>query len=265
MSFSAKGLHARNYKTGRTILALVLREMATTHGRTPGGYAWAVLEPMGGLAIMTLAFSLAFASPALGNNFPLFYATGFLPFMMYADLASKISQSIRFSRALLFYPSVTYLDAIIGRFLLNGLTHLMVFYLLIFGIMTIFETGNILYYPAIVNALCMALSIGLGVGVFNCFVLSKYPLWERLWVIINRPLFIISSIFFIPESLPQPFRGYLMYNPLVHVIGEMRTGFYATYDATWVNPLFVYGTAMVLVLLGLIFLGRYHREILNNQ
>ena len=87
---------------------------------------------------MTLAFSLAFASPALGNNFPLFYATGFLPFMMYSDLANKISQSIRFSRPLLFYPSVTYLDAIIGRFLLNGLTHLMVFYLLIFSIMTFF-------------------------------------------------------------------------------------------------------------------------------
>ncbi|MCK0140355.1 ABC transporter permease [Aliiroseovarius sp. F47248L] len=265
MSFTAKGLHARSYKTWRTIIALILREMATTHGRSPGGYVWAVLEPIGGLAIMTLAFSLAFASPALGNNFPLFYATGFLPFMMYSDLANKISQSIRFSRPLLFYPSVTYLDAIIGRFLLNGLTHLMVFYLLIFSIMTFFETGNILHYPSIVNALCMALALGLGVGVFNCFVLSKFPLWEKVWGIVNRPLFIISSIFFIPESLPQPFRDYLWYNPLIHVIGEMRKGFYATYDATWVDNMYVYGISMVLMFLGLVFLGRYHREILNNQ
>ncbi len=265
MSFSAKGLHARSYKTSRTILALVLREMATTYGRSPGGYIWAVIEPIGGLAIMTLAFSMAFAAPALGNNFPLFYATGFLPFMMYSDLSVKISQSIRFSHALLFYPSVTYLDAIIGRFLLNGLTHIMVFYVLMYGIMTFYGTGNILNYPAIVNSLCMALSIGLGVGIFNCFVLSRYPLWDRLWAIINRPLFIISSIFFLLESLPEPFRGYLWYNPLVHVIGEMRRGFYATYDATWVSPMFVYGTSMGFGLVGLIFLGRYHREILNNN
>ena len=111
----------------------------------------------------------------------------------------------------------------------------------------------------------MALALGLGVGVFNCFVLSKFPLWEKVWGIVNRPLFIISSIFFIPESLPQPFRDYLWYNPLIHVIGEMRKGFYATYDATWVDNMYVYGISMVLMFLGLVFLGRYHREILNNQ
>ena len=96
MSFSAQGLHARRFKTSRTVLALMLREMSTSYGRSPGGYLWAVLEPVGGLAVMTIAFSLAFRSPALGDNFPLFYATGYLPFMMYSDLAAKIGQSIRF-------------------------------------------------------------------------------------------------------------------------------------------------------------------------
>lgn len=264
MSFKAEGLHARNFKTWRTIVALMLREMATSYGRSPGGYLWAVLEPIGGLTVMTVAFSMAFASPALGNNFALFYATGYLPFMMYLDLSNKISRSIRYSRPLLSYPSVTYLDAIFARLFLNALTHFLVFYILMFGIMTLFDTGNILNYAAIFNSLSMALAFSFGVGVLNCFLLTKYPIWERVWGIVTRPLFIISSIFFLIESIPQPFRDYLAYNPLVHIIGEMRRGFYATYDATWVNPLYVYGISLTLTVLGLVFLGRYHRELLNN-
>ncbi|GHF05263.1 transport permease protein [Aliiroseovarius zhejiangensis] len=264
MSFKAEGLHARNFKTWRTVIALMLREMATSYGRSPGGYLWAILEPVGGLAVMTIAFSMAFRSPALGNNFPLFYATGFLPFMMYMDVSNKISNSITFSRQLLFYPSVTYLDAIIARLLLNGLTQLLVFYMLMYGLLTIFDTGNILNYAAILNALGMALVLAFGVGVMNCFLLTRFPIWQRVWSIITRPLFIISTIFFILESIPQPFRDYLALNPLVHVVGEMRRGFYATYDATWVNPAFVYGVGLVLATLGLIFLARYHREILNR-
>lgn len=264
MSFHAAGLHARSFKTVRTVSALVLREMATTYGRSPGGYLWAILEPVGGVAILSLAFSMMFTSPALGTNFPLFYATGLLPFMLYSDLAMKLGQALRFSRPLLFYPSVTYLDALIARFCLNGLTQLAVFFIIISGIMTIFDTHSLVDIPAVLNALGMALSLGLGVGTLNSFLLTKFALWERVWVILNRPMFIISSIFFLLESIPAPFRDYLWFNPLVHVIGEMRHGIYPTYDAQWVSPLYVYGVGMSTLLIGLIFLGRYHRELLNS-
>lgn len=264
MSFKSQGLHARRFKTWRTISALVLREMSTSYGRSPGGYLWAVLEPVGGLAVMTIAFSLAFKAPALGNNFALFYATGYLPFMLYMDISNKISKSIQYSRPLLFYPSVTYLDSIFARFLLNALTHFFVFYILMYGIMTIFDTGNILNFSAIFNAFGMALVLSFGVGVLNCFLLARFALWERAWHILTRPLFIISCVFFLLESIPQPYRDYLAFNPLVHIVGEMRRGFYATYDATWVSPVYVYGLGIALTVLGLIFLARYHRELLNN-
>ncbi len=214
---------------------------------------------------MSIAFSMAFRSPSLGDNFPLFYATGYLPFMMYSDLAGKLGKSLSFSKPLLFYPSVTYLDALIARFLLNSLTHLMVIYVMLFGIITIFDTGNILTYPPILNAICMALALGLGVGVFNCFLLARFSLWERVWGIITRPLFIISAIFYTMESLPSKVRDILWYNPLVHVVGVMRRGVYSTYDATWASPIYVYSISVVLTFLGLVFLARYHRELLNNR
>ena len=125
-------LRARKFRTSRTIAALILREMSTTFGRSPGGYLWAILDPVAGLLLLSFVFSLAFAGPPLGTSFGLFYATGYLPFVMFNEIANKMATSINFSKPLLAYPAVTLLDALIARFSLAILTNIMVGYIIYF-------------------------------------------------------------------------------------------------------------------------------------
>jgi capsular polysaccharide transport system permease protein len=253
----------RPLATLRTIIALILREMATTYGRSPGGYLWAVLEPAAGIALLTIVFSTGFRSPPLGVNFAIFYATGMIPFLMYLDISGKTAMSVLFSRQLLAYPGVTYVDAIVARFILNTLTHLMVAYILFTGILLAFDTRTTLELDVIALAFAMTMALALGVGVMNCFLFSMFPVWQRVWAILNRPLFIISCIFFTFESVPQPYQDILWYLPTVHLVGTMRSAFYTGYDAAYASPLYVFGVSGVLMLIGLVFLRRYHRDILN--
>src|SRR5690606_17476223 len=123
--------HVFGLKAARSVFALMLREMSTTYGRSPGGYLWAVGDPVAGVLLLSIVFSLAFRSPPLGTNFPLFYATGFLPFMAYTELTMKIGQAIRYSRPLLTYPTVTFVDALLSRLLLNLLTNVVIFIIVI--------------------------------------------------------------------------------------------------------------------------------------
>ena len=58
-------------------MALIIREMATTYGTSPGGYLWALLEPVAGIALLTFVFTLALDTPPLGQNFAFFYASGY--------------------------------------------------------------------------------------------------------------------------------------------------------------------------------------------
>jgi capsular polysaccharide transport system permease protein len=264
MSIALTPSNNRFLRTPRAIVALILREMATTYGRSPGGYFWAILEPVAGTALLTFLFSIAFKAPPIGDNFPLFYATGLMPFLMYMEVSTKVSQSISFSRPLLFYPNVTYLDTILARFLLNFVTQILVFSLIMFGIMLIFNLNPIMNFLAIFLALLMAGVLGLGIGSLNCFLVSMFPVWARIWAILNRPLFIMSGIFFVFESIPQPYRDLLWYNPIIHFVGMMRRGFYATYDAPFVSTLFVFGISGTCFMLSLVLLNRYHRHILNN-
>ncbi|MRU15510.1 sugar ABC transporter permease [Roseovarius sp. A21] len=253
----------RRQATLRTISALMLREMSTTYGRSALGYVWAILEPAAGILLLTMIFSLMLRSPPLGTNFPLFYASGFLPFMAYNDISQKVSVSLRFSKALMFYPGVTFLDALTARLLINSITQIMVAGI-VFGAIIWFSGVDILFDPvALAHGFFMAFVLALGIGTLNCYLLSLFPVWERTWAVVTRPLFIISGVLFLVDSVPEPYQGWLMWNPLVHVVGEVRRGIFNTYVGDYISPLYVYAVALVTFAAGLLLLRRYNREIAN--
>lgn len=255
----------RRFKSFRSIVALMLREMTTSYGRTPGGYLWALLEPIGAVAMITIVFSLGLRlrSPSLGISFTLFYATGMLSFLTYQRVQVKVTKAITFSRPLLFYPCVNYIDTIIARFTLNFVTQLAVFCIVMMGIMLAIETRAVLDLPPILMALALAGGLALGVGTLNAYLMPSFPIWQSLWGIVTAPLFFVSSIFYTYEELPPLGQEILWYNPIVHVVAIMREGFYPSYDPVWASPLFVSGLSLVLFFLGIVFLGRYHRDIVN--
>lgn len=242
----------------------MLREMVTTYGRSPGGYVWAVVEPVAAIALLSFAFSLAFRAPSLGDSFALFYATGYLVYMLFHDVANKTATSIRFSRALLTFSAVCWLDAVLARFLLNLLTHLFVIMLVLGTMIAFFDTRAIPELPLVVNALAMAAVLALGVGVVNCYLFMAFPAWERLWMVVTRPLFLISGIFFLFEDMPVWVRDVLWFNPIFHATGEMRAAFYPTYRPEYVSSSFAYGLGLALLLTGLMLLSRHADDLIHK-
>lgn len=245
----------------RTIGALIFREMSTSYGKSPGGFIWTVLEPVGGIALLTVIFSLAVRVPPIGSSFALFYASGLLPFMMFLDISRKIAQSLSFSKQLLFYPGVTFVDAIIARFVLACMIHALVFVIVVSGIIYYDNIELILDLPKVMLAFLMSAGLALGVGCMNCFLMRRFPVWANVWAIITRPLFLLSCIFISFESIPMPFRDYLWFNPLIHIVGTSRSGFYSTYRAGYVEPLYVALLAAVLFGAGLALLTKWHRDL----
>ena len=103
----------------RVLFALVVREMNTKFGRSYGGYIWAIAEPLGGVMLLNLAFSLTVRRPPLGTNFPLFYATGIVPFFLFTGVSGAVASAVATNRGLLHYPVVSPLDAVFGKFILE--------------------------------------------------------------------------------------------------------------------------------------------------
>jgi capsular polysaccharide transport system permease protein len=244
----------RRFASLRCIVALMLREMATTYGRSPGGYLWILLEPIAGIAILTVGISLVFHKPPIGVSFELFYATGMLPFLLFTTVCNRVSGSITFSRPLLLYPAVTHVDAILARFAVNLLACLLVFVIVTVGILLLFETRAILDFARIGESLALAALFALCLGTLNAYLFLRFHVWQVFWSIISRPLLLVSGVMFTYEHLPERLQAILWYNPLMHVVGLMRAGFYPSYDAGYTSALYVVGVSLALLAAGLLLL-----------
>lgn len=254
----------RKFATVRAVMALVLREMATKYGRSPGGYLWAVIEPLGGILVLGFGLSILIKNPPLGSSFLLFFATAFLPFTMYQQLTNDIGRCINFSRSLLFYPAVTWVDAVLARFVLTVLTNIVIMCILFTGLIIVTDTRSLLDISTIIESVALMALLGLSIGVLNCVLFGLFEVWMQIWAIANRPMFFISGIFFLYEDMPGALQGILWYNPLLHITGLMRRGFYSNYDASYFSVTYVVSVSIVCLFLGVVLLGRFHRTILNR-
>lgn len=252
-------------RSGRTTLALILREMSTRYGRSPGGYLWALLEPLGGMLIMAIGFSLMVRSPPLGTSFLLFFATGIVPFGIFQNLSRSVGNALNYSKALLKFPAVTWVEALLARFLLNALTNILVMGILITG--TIIVAGLRIrpdFEPVLIATALLCLQ-GVGWGALNAALGGLLPIWNTVWSIATRPLFIASGVFFLYGDLPPAVQDVLWYNPIMHVLDLFRTGFYPTYHPNHVSILYILITGLVPLFFGVLLLGRYHRFILSHR
>ncbi|MGF0537902.1 ABC transporter permease [Agrobacterium sp. ES01] len=249
----------------RIVSALLIREMASRFGDKPGGYVWAFLEPGGYVMMMTVVFQAITHSPALGNSFPLFFASGYMAFYFYNATLNYVGGALAGNRALLNYPTLAPIDTVVSRFLLQMFTNCFVA-ILVFFLIIHFEMKrppNLNWAP-LLEAGALASFLALGVGMSNTVLFLRFPFYESVYGIISRPLMLISGVFFIPDNLPHPYRDFVLINPVSHVIILFRKGFYPEYRATGLDMGYLYAFVLASLLSGtmLFFLAA---KTLRNQ
>nr|WP_284707002.1 ABC transporter permease [Neorhizobium tomejilense] len=235
----------------RVVAALLVREMSTRFGGKPGGYIWALLEPAAYVGLLTIVFSGVSHAPALGTSFPLFFATGFLAFQFYAATASYVMSAVASNKAMLQYPNVAPFDTVVARFLLQLATMTIVATV----VLTAIEEASLgeirVDLVHVINAIAAASLLGLGISLVNIVLFIRYRLYESIYGILAKPLFLVTGVFYIPEMLPAPIRNILLLNPLVHVVAEFRKGFYPEYRALGLDMNYAYGFGLMLFMTGL--------------
>lgn len=248
----------------RTIGALALREMATRYGRTPGGYLWAVLQPLGMIIVLAYAFSLLQKSPSLGTSFLLFKATGVLILRQFIVLSGVTGHALTFSRSLLLYPRVTWLDAVLARFALNLLVQIGVTGLILGCVVLHDGNAPLIDWPSLLLALALTAAMGLSLGVLNSYLFHRFELWQQAWSILMAPLFIISGVILLYEDMPQAAQGVLWFNPVLHLTGLMRAAFYPVYKPEYISLVYVGLWCLIPLVTGMMLMRIYNRTLLTR-
>ncbi|WP_154720322.1 ABC transporter permease [Ciceribacter sp. T2.26MG-112.2] len=248
----------------RIVAALLMREMSARFGNKPGGYIWALLDPAAHVMLMTVIFSAIAHAPPLGSSFPLFFATGYIGFQFYLATLSQVSGALKANKSLLSYPNVAPIDTVVARYILQMGTTILV------GVIVFSVIGGTLHTPLrpawgfIIEAALLGSLLALGASLVNTVLFLKYPLYESVFHIVSRPLFLLSGVVFLPEALPNPFREIILLNPVIHVVTLFRRGFYPEYRATSFSPEYLYSWVFCALFAGMI-LFTFSTRTLRNE
>jgi len=103
-----------------------------------------------------------------------------------------------------------------------------------------------------------------GVG-FALIASTFVELVDELSQVINfimMPLYLISGVIFPIAQIPQPYRDYVLLNPLAHGVEAARAGFSASYHAfPELNQGYLYLVALVIIFIGLLLQQYFNRHL----
>jgi capsular polysaccharide transport system permease protein len=215
----------------RVIGALVLRETRTRFGTSRLGYLWALSEPIVHVVVLNIVYIAMLRRPPTGTSLALFFITGIVPYFVFDKTATRLSGAISANRALLQLALVKNVDVILGRALLELGTVIIVFLMLMTGLYALGHLdSNVVLQPLIMaQAIGLGWLLGVGIGSINAVMSAVVKSWDLVYRMVTRPLYLLSGVFFMVERIPQPFSGYLRYNPVLHTIEMFRSAFYPSY------------------------------------
>lgn len=235
----------------RVIAALMLRESRTRYGKSQLGYLWSLAEPIAIVLTFSVVFQAMGHPPPIGESHAVFFSTGILAFSTYRRTASFCATAFTSNESLLTFPIVQQIDTLFARALLEYFTSILSLILIFSGLILIWDID----LPNDVGSMMLAMSVlvllGLGHGALTAVIGSYSPSWQRVDEMLSRPLFFISGVFFVPSMLPPSVQDVLSWNPLLHGIELLRSGYYSQYRAEFVDVGYLLGFACILLLVAL--------------
>jgi capsular polysaccharide transport system permease protein len=115
---------------------------------------------------------------------------------------------------------------------------------------------------AVIEAFFGLWLLGIGFGLVTSVVIELVPELGRIIKLVMMPLYLISGVLLPISSVPQPYREWLLLNPIVHGLEAVRLGFSPYYHAiSELNIAYMYGLALVSIFLGLVLHRRFESRL----
>ena len=211
--------------------ALVDRDIRTRFAGGAFGHAWAIIIPVSWIAAITVFFHWTGRTAPISSNMPLFLATGMVPYLIFRQSVTAMMRARTANRHLITLGPAKMEDVFTATALLE-LLNAILFSAVILTLIAVWIGTQTPQDPLVaIYGLGLAWALGISFGRFAATLASISDSAMRLTPIILRPFFWISGIFFIAAELPAWLLSYLWFNPLLHAVEILRSGYFAGFDS----------------------------------
>ena len=246
------------------IFSLISRELNVRFGRFRLGYAWAILEPVAYIAVLSGIRVLFGRNEMGGVSYPLFFASGIMPYLLFNHILISSMNAVEANRGIFNYQRVKPIDCVIARVVVEVVIYFASTFLIFSAFKFLgysFTVADLIRYFL---ALFLLVLLGFGFGLILSII---GPLWQdskKVVPILIRPLFFISGIFFVYADMPTAAQSILKWNPLLHAIESIRSALFSGYSDSGLTLLYLSFWVLVSMFIGLSVYRINRRHIVTS-
>lgn len=247
-------------------LALFLREAV---GRLMAGriaWFWLLAEPIAHALFIAFVFGYVVGQTMPGVDFILFLLSGLMGWKMFNLTMTRCMHAVDANQGLFSYRQVKPVDTVLVRAALEGFLALIVAVILMLGttyIWKVFFPAD----PAMVSLLFLLLwLLGSGMGLILSVAKALIPDSDKVITIVMLPMYLISGIMFPATLVPEPYRSWMLVNPVLNGLELLRAAFFPGFPvAPGASLGYLAMFTAVVVALGLALHVRYERQLVMSS
>lgn len=245
----------------RVVGALLMRELHTRYGRDNVGYLWMILEPMllaAAVSTMHANEKIRFASDIRPVPFAI---VGYSSFIIFRGIFTRAEGALESNMPLLYHRMVTIFDILLSRALLEsaGASVTMII-LLLFA--TSLGVADLPYRPLdLLLGIFLMTWFSFAASMLCCAITHESRLAERLVHPFTYILMPLAGTFYMLKWIPEPYRSYLWYLPLVQIFEQTRYGEFETATNDYVSLVYVIGCCLFMTWTGMLALRVTRRHV----
>ncbi len=243
---------------------LLIRELKTRFGSYRLGYAWALLEPLLMISLFSVVFGMRSQSGFGGVPAQVFITAGYLPFMFFNKVVSQLKSAVSANMGLFCYRQVTPFATFVARFMLEVMVGMMVGIILVLGLLW-FGFDAIPADPLqVILGYLLLMVFSFSLGIVFCVIGKLFQEANKFLDLLMMPLMFISCVMNPLTAIPVQYQHWFLWNPLVHAVELIRSGWIAGYSSPSVSWAYFASITLLLLTFAMSCYRLNHRRLIAS-
>ena len=226
------------------------------------GVMWTILSPLLMMALFTIVFSTLFSRNI--DNFAVYFLCGWCLFQFFVNSISVSMVALKDNKSILQRTPAPKYIFVLGAILSEFLNYLIMLILLV---VIMFITHAPFHFPIIFCSIIPIISLFImvvGLGLMVSIACVYYTDIRHLWTVLSMMFMYASALFYPIEIVPEPFRRYLLLNPLYWAIDQFRCFVYQGIALNPINLINFLLLSLIILICGIIIFKKYEDKVVTK-
>ncbi|MDK9696780.1 MAG: ABC transporter permease [Siculibacillus sp.] len=222
---------------------------ALTHDRLH--FLWMLLEPIVQVGLVVVLYWLLNRTYVLDMPAFSFAIVGIAGWLMFRNVGRVLATGAGREDRLLNFPVITRIDVVLTRGIYYGLLYLVIAAFFLWAVWAlglgsaVTDVGLFLWWWTVLWL------FAIGFGLSNMALIDTYPALRKFIPLMMRKVIYFSGVVLCTEQLPESYKIYFLWNPIIHANQLMRSALFVEYETVDASPGFLLVCTLVMLIFGL--------------